>query len=812
MWTNYFITSFRSLTKRKGFTILNITGLALGITCCLLLFQYVSYEKSYDSFFSDETPIIRLNMNTFEQGKKTQQTATTYPFIAERIENEFPEVESSCRLMEMDSEPSNEEKQITISGVKGAYFADTTATKIFPIRIVKGTDRLMKDPMHILISEKLANKLFGNTDPIGKIISFKSEWDTWKVTVDGVFENFDDHSHLPVEALTSFSSINYIGKTNSGDTNSIATMSNWDLFYTYLQLKKGTDLKKFSAKLNSFCEKNINTLSMLKSGNRKVAFVPVPVKDVHLQSNGDHELKINGDAKRVLFMFLISLFILGIAWVNYINLATTQSVEKAKEVGIRKVAGASRFNLVFQFLTESVLINLIALAVGILLAKLLTPAFNQWTGLGASSQFMISRKYWLMFASIFIFGTLLSGLYPAFVLSSFQPVKVLKGAFKNSSSGLLLRRTLIILQFAIANILIAGTLVVYLQVKFMRSQPIGFNMNQVLILEGPRSIINEGYEKVFEPFQNEILQQPGIKNFTVSTYPMGTEIGWSDQVKLKGEENPITLFHMAIDYNFIPTYDMKVVAGRNFSKEFGLEQQNVLLNETAVKSYGFRSPKDAINKVLDHAFGPKTIIGVVADYHHRGLDKPIQPQLFYLDPKERRFFSIKAATSNMPAAIATIKKAWSKYFPSAPFNYSFLDEHYNQQYKASNQFGNIFALFSMIAIVIACIGLFGLTAFTITQRTKEIGIRKVLGASVSKIVMILSADFIKLLVMAFLLSVPVAWLVMHSWLKDYAYRITIGWWIFLAAGAVAVIIAISTISVKSVKAAKMNPIKSLRAE
>jgi putative ABC transport system permease protein len=601
MWTNYFTIAMRNLLKRKGFTLLNIFGLTLGITCCLLLFQYVSYEKGYDEFLGNDKPLIRLNMKSFEQGKSKHETASTFPFVAPALASNFPEIEQYCRLLAMDAEPEVEERGTALKNVPGTYFSDSSAIGMFGLEIIHGSRLSMNLPMHMLISEAMAKNLFGKNDPVGKTIAFKSEWDKCLMTVDGIFKNFPEHSHLPIEGLASISSINQIGIKNNGDTNALATMKDWDIFNTYLQIKQGTDQKKFNEKIKRYTA-NINSESFLRKANRKVDLVPIPVKNIHLDSNADYELKINGDSKRVSYMFLISIFILLIAWVNYINLATTQAVERAKEVGIRKTAGARRISLVFQFMTENILLHLFALSAGIIIAVLLTSYFNHLTGLGSGKEFYISPRYWILFSIIFISGLLLSGAYPAWILSGYKPIQVLKGQFKNSSKGLVLRKSLIIMQFAVSNFLVAGTLIVYMQVKFMHSQPLGFNMDQVLIIEGPRSVINDDFIKLKQPFENELLQVPGVKAYTVSTFPMGSEMIWSNQVSVEGSEDAKTIFHNAVDFNFIPTYGIAMKAGRNYSKSFGLEQDKVIINETACREFGFKSPQDAIGKVLNHPF------------------------------------------------------------------------------------------------------------------------------------------------------------------------------------------------------------------
>ncbi|HMG68785.1 MAG TPA: FtsX-like permease family protein, partial [Chitinophagaceae bacterium] len=441
------------------------------------------------------------------------------------------------------------------------------------------------------------------------------------------------------------------------------------------------------------------------------------------------------------------------------------------------------------------------------------PAFNSLMGRENSTGFNLSINYWLLFAAIFVFGTLLSGLYPAFVLSGYKPVSVLKGAFKNSSRGLILRKGLIILQFSISVILIAGTIVVFRQVSFMRHQDLGVNINQTLVLDGAQTLKDSLYQNSYLPFKDEMLKQPGIKGMSASTTVPGEEIYWTAGIKRLNPPNSasVTLYHLGIDYDFIPQFQLKLVAGRNFSKDFPTDEKAAILNEQAVSILGFKNAEEAINQKIIRG-DTLQIIGVVQSFHHQGLQKAIDPQLILLRPNTRNSYSIKLSANDMSKRIATVQAVWNKYFPSDPFNYFFLDDFYNQQYKADQQFGKVFSLFALLAILIACFGLLGLSSYNILQRTKEVGIRKVLGASTSDVIYILSKDFLALVLIAFVLAVPVTWWLMHKWLQDFAYRINIGWWVFVVAGILSVFIALMTIGFQALKAAIANPVKSLRTE
>ncbi len=444
----------------------------------------------------------------------------------------------------------------------------------------------------------------------------------------------------------------------------------------------------------------------------------------------------------------------------------------------------------------------------------MTPAFNNQIGKTIATGFSMLPEYWLLFGSIFMGGTLLSGLYPAFILSGYQPVKVLKGLFKNTSGGLALRKGLIIVQFATSVILIAGTIIVFQQVNFMRNQSLGANINQTLVLDGAGSVLDSTYQTIFQPFKTELQQQPGIKAVTASSNVMGKEIYWTNGIRRMSpaDHTAVTLYILGVDHDFIPSFEMKLLAGRNFSKDFKTDEKAAIINETAVERLGFDNSGEALNQKLLRGRDTLNIVGVIQNFHQEGLQKNIQPQLILLTPDTRNAYSVKIAAADMPKTIASIKESWTQYFPNDPFNYFFLDEMYDQQYKADKLYGKVFGIFASLAILIACFGLLGLSAYNILQRTKEIGIRKVMGASVKNVLFILSKDFMILVLVAFVIAIPVTWWLMYNWLQDFAYRIDIKWWVFGIAGLLAIMIAIVTISFQAIKTALSNPVKSLRTE
>ena len=816
MIKNFFVISLRNLLKRKGYTTLNILGLTIAITCCMLIFQYVSYERSYDTFQKNSSQIVRIRLDEYKQGKLLWQSATSYPAFGPLMKKDYPEVQNYCRLIDDELLLSNDSKNLKFSEKKG-YFADPSSISMLGVELAAGNNATALDaPNKIIVSQTMARKYFGTTDVIGKILQShgdgRAKPDVYQIT--GVFKDYPKNSHLIIDYLVSYETLRKALKEQGDKEDSANTAIGWYDFYVYLQLKPGTDLQAFQAKMPAFAAKYVNKRKGAKgsqfSGNKLYI---IPFSDIHLYSNYNQEAEVNGSGSAVNFMFLIGLIILGIAWINYINLSTARSVERAKEVGVRKVLGAAKGNLVRQFMLENVLLNLTAILLAGLAVAMLTPWFNNLMGKDVSTGFSMSGKYWLIFFAIFCSGTLLSGLYPAFVLSDYKPVAVLKGAFKNTSGGLILRKSLIVVQFGISVVLIAGTFIVYQQVNFMRKQKLGVDINQTLVLSGVQSIPDSVYQDALQPFKSELLKIPGVKSMTSSSNVMGQEIYWTngfqslDHKELGGS----TVYRLGVDYDFIPQFGMKLLAGRNFSKDFPTDKKGAILNDRALAQMGFKDPQDAIGKKISNG-DTLTVIGVIQSFHHMGLQKPIDPQLISLRPNARNAYSIKLQTNELQGTVAAVKVLWSRYFPNDPFSYFFLDDEFNAQYQSDQRFGEMFTLFASLAILIACFGLIGLSAYNILQRTKEVGIRKVLGASVQNVVFILSKDFLLLVILSFVVAAPVSWFIMHQWLQDFAYRITISWWVFGVAGALALLIALSTISYQAIKAAIANPVRSLRSE
>ncbi len=813
MFTNYLYIAFRNIFKRKGYSLLNIAGLTLGMSCCLLIFHYVSYERSFDKFEKSPGQIVRVRFDSYQKGVLAFKSATSFPAIGPAMKKDFPEVQKFCRLIDDNLLLSYEKQNKKFTENKG-YYADPAAIEMFNLQFREGNPQsALKGPDKIILSASTARKYFGNENALGKTLINRNGDRPELFEVTGVFRDFPENSHLILNYMVSYQTLAKELKEGGDSTNASETAWGWYDYYVYVQLNPGVDYKIVEAKMPAFTDKYINQKEWNKKNNERTELHLIPLEDIHLYSNYNQEAEVNGNGSAIAFLFLIAIFIICIAWINYINLATARSVERAREVGVRKVLGALRGMLVRQFLVESFLLNCISLLFSLFIFFVLLHPFDIFTGRSHFTGVTLTNTYWFLFSGLFIIGTLVSGLYPAFVLSGFKPGIVLKGSFKNSSSGLLLRKSLIIIQFTTSVILIAGTIIVYEQLSFMRNQPIGANVQQTLVLKGPQTLVDSLYQSTYQPFKSSVLQIPGVRNIAASTSVMGDEIYWTNSSRRLGSDQPaLTLYNLGIDNDFIPSYGIQMAAGRNFSQTFATDRKAVILNNKAALLLGFRTPAEAVNQRIVRGRDTLTIVGVTADFHHLGLQKNIDPMILIPRPNASRYYSLKMNGANIEQTITSLQRTWSRYFPQDPFEYFFLDESFGEQYKADILFGSVFGIFAFIAILIACFGLLGLSAYNVLQRTKEIGIRKVMGATVNSILILLSRDFLKLILFALVFAIPLGWFIMSKWLQDYAFRINIGWWIFAIAGLSALTIAVITICIQTMKAATTNPVDSLRSE
>ncbi|HRI58458.1 MAG TPA: ABC transporter permease [Saprospiraceae bacterium] len=811
MIQNYFKLALRNLLKRRGYSFLNLAGLTIGMVCCLLILQYVLYERSYDGFVTRAGDIYRLRLDCYQKNELAWRSATVYPAYGPTLLRDFPEIEATCRLHDAEYVFANRERDLKFAERKG-YFADGAFLDVFELPLRQGNRaQALEAPSQLVVSEKFAEKYFGTTEVLGKTVSANFNGSPSDMQITGVFGEFPENSHLVVDYLVSMPTLAKIAAEQGDTTRPLETSWGWYDFYTYLKLRPHTDHTAFASKMPAFTDKYMNSNPNTAAANVRNETLLQPLKSIHLWSNINQEAEPNGDGKAVGLLFAVALFILGIAWINYINLSTARAVERAREVGVRKVSGATRGQLVGQFLTESFLLNGAALILSLGIVWFAAPAFSNFLGKNMPFGLLSGAPLgWML--GIFALGTLLSGFYPALVLSGFKPVSILKGAFRTSPKGVNLRRGLIVGQFAISVAMLVGVLVVTRQVQYMRSQHPGFDRTQTLVLEGPHTLPDSTYTGIYTGFKNEILQIPGVKSIAGSSSVPGEEIYWTSGFKrLKNaEEQRNTLYILGADADFVQSYNLKMAAGRNFEIT---DKKVAMLNEAAAKLLGFVSVEQAVGEqVLRGRRDTFTVQGVVRDFHHEGLQKTVNPMCLLYRPDQRNYYSLKISGSDLPATLARVESIWKNRFPADPYSYFFLDEFFDRQYKADVLFGKVFGMFTLLAIFIACLGLFGLASYMVLQRNKEIGIRKVLGASVAGITGLLAKDFLKLVVVAIVIASPLAWWGMNKWLSDFAYRIDLQWWMFALAGAAAAAVAFLTVSFQSVKAALANPVNSLRAE
>jgi putative ABC transport system permease protein len=811
MIRNYLRSAWRNIARHKFISFINIFGLTTGLTCCLLILAYIINELSYDKFNANADRTYRVT-RIFYSGPNVESLhlSSIAPPFGPLLQTAFPDIQKMTRVLPSGVTVLHYKDKLF--NEKNAFFADENFFDVFSLNVLKGDKHTaLNDPYNIMLTEEIAKKYFGDQDPINKAILLDNTKHEYKVT--GIFKPFPSNSHMHPDILMSF---NTLKDTAIYGEKQLETNFGNNSFYTYLLLPKNYNAEMISRQLSSFLDKYVHMKGMppnLKT-SQVTKLTMQKLTDIHLRSHLDDEIEENGSISRVYIFSVIALFILLIACINYMNLSTARSALRAKEIGIRKVIGAQRKEIIRQFLSESVLVTWIAMMFALTLSWLLLPYINSLSSLDLA---FFSLFKWKIISVIlllpFIIG-LISGIYPAIFMSSFIPVKVLKGVLKAGSGGISFRKILVVLQFSISIILIIATTVVFQQLRYIQQKSLGFNKDHIINMA-----YNGSLTRQFESFRQELLKNPAVKEVGRSSrIPSGRLLDdQGAQVMQGGTMAPIKidLKYITTDYGFIPTYGMQMAAGRNFSRDYITDTANYVINETAVQQLGWKTPQNAIGKDISYGGVKGKVIGVVHDFHFESLHQKIIPLLFLLPAPKSGYYgniSIKIDGNNIPSAISTIKDTWQHYLPNVPFDYAFLDEKFQKLYNTEQQQGSLFTIFSCLAIFIACLGLFGLSAFTISQRVKEIGVRKVLGASVSQIVVELSKDFLKLVLIAAVFALPVAGVLMHNWLLDFASRINLSWWVFLMAGIIALIIAFITISFQSIKAAVSNPVKSLRSE
>ena len=815
MIKTYIKLAIRGLVKNKVFSFINVFGLAIGLTCCLLISLYIYHEFGYDTHHKLGDRLYQVGSVSSMNGETTRGAGTPAP-MAKALQQEYPEIESTTRLMRAFEDDKTllqyrQGKDIRSFYETGAFFADSTFFQLFSYAFTQGDPRTaLQEPNSVVLSEDIAQKIFGSEPALNKTVHINSNTNgAYDFKVTGVFKPSSQPSHIDARFFLSFRG-GGVGEWMSGITD----MVNNNMFYTYLLLKPGADAKKLEAKLPAFVDKYAGA-DLKASGRSRQQFLTA-VPDIHLYAHTDRNVTEGGSVRYLYILMSIALVTILIACVNFMNLSTARSSKRALEIGVRKVLGAEKAALVRQFLWEAILLSLVAFIFSLLFAFLLLPLFEQVSG---KEYHFTTRQVATMalgFLSISLLAGFIAGIYPAFYLSAFKPVKVLKGRFSNSLGAISFRKVLVVFQFVISVALIVASTTISNQLRYLRKKDLGFEKDQQVIVP----LRTTTSKDIYPALKNEVQRRTGIEHVGASFFYPGiaNTTDWLLYKQGTAPDETRTVYINRIDNSYLQTLGVKPVAGRLFSSAFPGDTANrMIINEEAVRQFGFGSPQAAIGKNLAAQWGEEEhffeIVGVVKDFHFKELRSQIEGYGFLLNPYENfNYLVAHVKAADMKAALASIGAAWKELNPNEPFEYSFLDEDFQKNYEAEERLAAIIRYFTIVAIFISCLGLFGLTTFSVEQRTKEIGIRKVLGASTTGIVSLLSKDFLKLVVLSFLVASPLAWYFMNNWLQNFAYKAPFSIWIVVVGWTIAFGIAFLTISIQAVKVALTNPVKNLRTE
>jgi putative ABC transport system permease protein len=801
MIKNYVKIAIRSLMKHKVYAFLNVFGLTIGITCSILIFLYVQDELTYDSNHSQADNIYRVSCEYFlPNDGGTEKWAVASGVVAQYFVKDYPEIEYSVRFKKNQNivfeRPNSNDRYY-----ENITYADSNAFVLFDLPLLEGDPKkALKNPFSVVITEEIAQKYFGNSNAIGQL--FRLPDADIQLQVTGILAPMPSNTHLRFDFLASYETLRATNRT---------TQSWWSFdAYNYLKLAPGTDPVELEKKI-----KRISANYILDqetgSGYRQEYFLTA-LKDIHLRSNFRSEYEANGNESYIYIFSSVGMFILLIACINFMNLATARSVSRAKEVGVRKVVGAHRKHLIGQFLSESIFMAVLALVLSIGLILLALPILNEFTGKQMEFNPIDNAQLGYTLLGITIFVGILSGSYPALVLSSFKPTDTLKGSFKTTGKGTVLRKGLVIIQFLISIGLIISTLIVFNQLSHMRDLKLGFEKERMVFIP---TRFGAGTTESFKVLKDRLEQFPEISGGALSSVVPGKQMG-NNVVRMGWDQSAewSDMRFITVDYDFIDVYDLELIAGRGFDKSFGTdENEGFLLNESGVTRLGFESAEAAIGKQLSWQNKQGRVIGVLKDFYFMSVQNAVEP--FIMPMQEGRtpgYLSIKVETKDFKNVMNRVESEFMQVMPNRIFEYSFLNEDFDRQYEAEEKFSSVFSFFAVIAILIACLGLYGLAAFTAQQKVKEIGIRKVLGATEFGVVFLLSKDFIKLVMASFIVAAPLSYFLMDSWLTDFAERVNIGASVFLIAAGISIFIALITVSYQSVKAAFTNPVKALRTE
>ncbi len=785
---HYLKVTLRNLKRSRLFSFINILGLAVGMAACLLILHYVRFEKSYDRFHPDYERIYRLRYERTSEEGTAVRFASCCPPAADAIRSAFPEVETIARIYRNRAVVAFKERDIKFTEER-MYFVEPDFFRLFRVEFIEGDplDEIRKPNMAFL-SRSTAEKYFGTENPLGKFITVDGKTD---YRIAGLFEDSPPNSHLKLDIVLSYDNIR--------DLFDPKVFESWGYtgYFTYIKFREGTDPETFQKKMPGLVERSCGEL--MRTYKVLIELKLQPITDIHLTSHYMQEYEVNGSRDVVNILMIIAVFIIIMAWANYVNLSTSRALARAREVGLRKVVGASRRHVIVQLFFETLVMNFMAVALALLLVQTFLPMFSRVSGTPSSYNIWEMPWFWLSVVLMWLAGVLLSGSYPVAAVSSFRPAVVLKGFLGNAPMGMKLRKALVIFQFIIALVLLGGTFTVYRQIFFMKSQDLGFDMEQILVVNLPR-IRDEAFAKKIDVFKEELLKQSDIQKLCVATEVPGRQIYWdAGAIHRAGEDAGKGKNYMivGVDYDYVDVFDLDLLYGRSFSRDFPADTMALLLNETAVRWMGFESSEEAVGQQVDYWGEIYTVIGVLPDFHQQSLKQDFEPTIYRLTPYGLTWigkFALKVNVRNIRDTIALIGRQYADLFPESPFEYFFLDDYYNQQYQGDELFGRVSGIFSLLAIFVTSLGIFGMSASMALQRTKEIGIRKVLGATTTGIVRLLASDFLTLIAISLFIAWPLIYWGIQRWLNTFARRMPLNGMLFLAPLIIVIMVTALTIS------------------
>ena len=810
MIRNYFVVAFRNMMKRKLYSFINIVGLATGVAVCLIILRYVDFHLSFDTFHKNGSDIYRTIATAYRNGENTGTGVLSGFALGPALAEDVPEVKTYIRTHPMygGAVVANPTPSKDLSFHEdNIQMVDSTFLDVFTYEGLEGDLSTALDaPNSIVLTESMAVKYFGSASGVlGGILKVSGGWIDGDYQVTAVIKDVPENSHFNFQFLLPTHNLLKSPQYTQDDG------WGWQNFVTYIQFNHDTDIRKVEEKMGPFIERHRG--ERLKRSSTTVEQKFQPIRDIHLKPGLDLESSPTMSINTIYFFILIAIFIMAIAWVNYINLSTARAMERAREVGIKKAVGAFRSQLISQFILESIVVNFLAVLVAVLIAVALLPVLGGIVEKNFAFDFT-DMRLWIVLAGLFVVGAFVSGAYPAFVLSSFRSATVLKGGADQLPGKFSLRKVLVVFQFVASLVLIAGTFAIYRQIMFMRQQDKGLTMDQMLIINGPRVMDQEGAPERLTTFKNELKNIASVTGVASSATIPGGGFNWGTLMRKEGD--PVELNKSGnvtwVDPDFISVYGMHLLSGKVWNPDVASDMESMLVNEAALKAFGLGTPQEALEKRIVLGNDTVAILGVLKDFHWNSLKMAHEPILLATGRIMRRNFSIHVESQNMNATIEAVEALYKESFPGNPFDYYFLDTFFDKQYKDDQQFAKIFGLFAMLAILIACLGLWGLAAFTTTQKLKEISIRKVLGASVLSIMSLLSGQFMKLVLIASVIAVPLTWYGIDTWLDNFAFRIDLEWDLFVVPAAILGLIALITISFQIFRGASLNPATTLRAE